>query len=258
MDLVLQKKKQKKKEKKEVATNAREKNVYMAMLAEQTERYDEMAMYMEAVVKKPDELSAQERNMLSTAYENAVGSRRAAWRILRHEEQKESGKGNADEAAYAKEYQDNVEKELQNICDEILVILDGNLINKASTSESKTFYMKMKGDYFGYIAEFTRDDAKAKASEIARITYEEAMKEATRNLVVTDPIRLSLALNFAVFQHDVLNNPEDACKMARTAFNDGIGHLDRVAEDSYKETTTILQQLRDHLKLWTCEEEKGR
>uniref|UniRef100_A0A7S2TBU9 14-3-3 domain-containing protein n=1 Tax=Prorocentrum micans TaxID=2945 RepID=A0A7S2TBU9_PROMC len=59
---------------------SREKEVYFAKLAEQAERYDEMATHMEAVGKAGDELSVEERNLLSVAYKNAVGSRRAAWR----------------------------------------------------------------------------------------------------------------------------------------------------------------------------------
>merc|ERR1711936_887249 len=113
---------------------------YFAKLAEQAERYDEMAEYMETVGKAPDELSVEERNLLSVAYKNAVGSRRAAWRIITSVEQKEKTKGNEEQAKYAKEYCGKVEAELQKICDTILGVLDANLIAKASTGESKVFY----------------------------------------------------------------------------------------------------------------------
>ena len=55
---------------------------------------------------------------------------------------------------------------------------------------------------------------------------------AATDLVVTHPIRLGLALNFSVFHYEVLNNPEEACKMARQAFEDAIAELDSVSEDS--------------------------
>merc|ERR1712183_866951 len=148
---------------------AREKSVYFAKLAEQAERYDEMASHMEAVGKAPDELSVEERNLLSVAYKNAVGSRRAAWRIITSVEQKEKTKGNDEQAKYAKEYCTKVEAELQKICDTILGLLDGNLIPKASNGESKVFYQKMKADYYRYIAEFSDGDAKTKAAESARL-----------------------------------------------------------------------------------------
>merc|ERR1712039_683414 len=109
------------------------------------------------------ELSVEERNLLSVAYKNAVGSRRAAWRIITSVEQKEKTKGNEEQAKHAKEYCSKVEAELQKICDTILALLDKDLISKATTGESKVFYQKMKADYYRYIAEFTDGDKKKAA-----------------------------------------------------------------------------------------------
>merc|ERR1711976_1102314 len=206
---------------------------------------------MKKVGEVPQELSVEERNLLSVAYKNAVGSRRAAWRIITSVEQKEKSKGNEQQAGWAKEYCKKVETELQKICDTILGLLDGNLIGKASTGESKVFYQKMKADYYRHIAEFSEGDAKSKAAENARLAYEEAHNVAEKDLAVTHPIRLGLALNYSVFQYEVLQNPDEACKMARTAFEDAIAELDNVAEDSYKDSTLIMQLLRDNLTLWT-------
>jgi len=235
----------------------RAKSVYFAKLAEQAERYDEMAKYMEEVGKIDQELSVEERNLLSVAYKNAVGSRRAAWRIITSVEQKETSKGNAEQAGYAKEYCKQVEKELDDICGGILVLLDKNLIPKATAGESKVFYYKMKGDYYRYIAEYTTEEAKKKAAEDAKNAYEDASKNAAKDLAVTHPIRLGLALNYSVFQYEVLQNPDEACKMARTAFEDAIAELDNVSEDSYKDSTLIMQLLRDNLTLWTSDQEGG-
>merc|ERR1712232_1114014 len=97
-----------------------------------------------------DELSVEERNLLSVAYKNAVGSRRAAWRIITSVEQKEKSKGNEDNAKFAKEYCTKVEAELDKICNTILGVLDTNLVPKCSQDESKVFYLKMKADYYRY------------------------------------------------------------------------------------------------------------
>merc|ERR1712014_265259 len=235
----------------------REKSVYFAKLAEQAERYDEMGDHMEQVGKADDELSVEERNLLSVAYKNAVGSRRAAWRIITSVEQKEKSKGNEENAKFAKEYCGKVETELDKICKTILDLLDQKLIAKASNGESKVFYQKMKADYWRYIAEFSDGDKKSSAAESARQAYEEAAKVAEKGLAVTHPIRLGLALNFSVFQYEVLSNPDEACKMARTAFEDAIADLDNVVEDSYKDATLIMQLLRDNLTLWTSDQEGG-
>jgi 14-3-3 protein epsilon len=181
-------------------------------------------------------------------------NRRAAWRIITSIEQKEKSKGNNDQAAFAREYCAKVEGELDAICSQILELLNGNLLEKASSDESKVFYHKMKADYYRYIAEFKTGDDKTAAAENARKAYDDASNIASAGLPVTHPIRLGLALNFSVFQYEVLGNPEEACKMARTAFEDAIAELDNVAEDSYKDSTLIMQLLRDNLTLWTSDQ----
>merc|ERR1712124_216740 len=187
----------------------------------------------------------------------AVGSRRAAWRIITSVEQKEKSKGNEDNAKNAKEYCTKVEGELDKICNTILKLLDEKLIAKTSGGESKVFYQKMKADYHRYIAEYKDGDAKKNAAENARKAYSDAQAVAEKDLAVTHPIRLGLALNYSVFMYEVLSNPEKACKMARTAFEDAIAELDNVAEDSYKDSTLIMQLLRDNLTLWTSDQEGG-
>merc|ERR1712023_518562 len=138
----------------------------------------------------------------------------------------------------------------------ILALLDGKLIPNADGGESKVFYQKMMADYHRYIAEFRDGDAKKAAAESARAAYADAAAVAEKDLAVTHPIRLGLALNYSVFQYEVLGQPEEACKMARTAFEDAIAELDNVAEDSYKDSTLIMQLLRDNLTLWTSDQEE--
>merc|ERR1712094_40524 len=99
----------------------------------------------------------------------------------------------------------------------------------------------------------TDGDKKSAAANKAKAAYDDAMGAASE-LAVTHPIRLGLALNFSVFHYEVLSNPEEACKMARTAFEDAIAELDNVSEDSYKDST-LIQLLRDNLTLWTSDQE---
>jgi len=243
-----------------MALALKEKNVYLAKLSEQAERYDEMKDYMKIAAssqKETGELSVEERNLLSVAYKNAVGSRRASWRIVSSVEQKETSKGNSENAKQAQEYRLKVETELNTICNEILTLLDEHLIQENTPGEGKVFYCKMQGDYYRYIAEFSDGENKTKSADRAKAAYDKAMDVAKKDLPVTHPIRLGLALNFSVFHYEVLNNPDEACKMAREAFEDAIQELDNVSEDSYKDSTLIMQLLRDNLTLWTSDQEGG-
>jgi len=143
---------------------------------------------------------------------------------------------------------------LDDICDKILKLLKDVLIEKATTGESKVFYWKMKADYHRYIAEYSEGSKKTDASGDADKAYKAAKEVAEKDLSVTHPIRLGLALNYSVFQYEVLSQPDDACKMAREAFESAIAELDNVSEESYKDSTLIMQLLRDNLTLWTSED----
>merc|ERR1711939_58595 len=131
-----------------------EDTVYLAKLAEQAERYEEMVENMKSVASEDQELSVEERNLLSVAYKNVIDARRASWRIVTSIEQKEESKGNSTQVTLIKEYRQKIEAELAKICEDILEVLDKHLIPSAKSGESKVFYHKMKGDYHRYLAEF--------------------------------------------------------------------------------------------------------
>ncbi|XP_013401221.1 14-3-3 protein epsilon [Lingula anatina] len=124
---------------------SREDFVYKAKLAEQAERYDEMVEHMKSVAKLKEELTVEERNLLSVAYKNVIGARRASWRIISSIEQKEENKADKPEKLpKIKEYREMVEKELKDICDDILNVIEEYLLKGDSVSgESKVFYKKM-------------------------------------------------------------------------------------------------------------------
>jgi 14-3-3 protein epsilon len=233
---------------------SREDSIYTARLAEQAERYDEMAEAMKKVAQLDTELSVEERNLLSVAYKNVVGSRRASLRIISSIEQKEESRGKEDNLRKAKEYRKKVEKELTEICNDILNVLDKHLIEHSSTSESKVFYYKMKGDYHRYLAESTSGEPRAHAAEKALEAYKSA-SEIAQDLLPTNPIRLGLALNFSVFYYEIMNSPENAISLAKHAFDEAIEKLEHLTDESYKDSTLIMQLLRDNITLWTSNTE---
>jgi 14-3-3 protein epsilon len=239
---------------------SREDNIYMARLAEQAERYDEMADFMKKVAQLNEELTSEERNLLSVAYKNVVGSRRASLRIISSIEQKEESRGKEDNLQKAREFRKKVEKELGDICNDILEVLEKNLIPSSTAAESKVFYYKMKGDYHRYLAESAAGEARSKASDNALQAYSAASEVANKELLPTNPIRLGLALNFSVFYYEIMNSPDNAIQLAKQAFDSAIEQLDSLTDDSYKDSTLIMQLLRDNLTLWTsnADDDEGK
>lgn len=110
-----------------------------------------------------------------------------------------------------------------------------------------------QGDYHRYLAEFATGDARKNASEQSLIAYKAATDVAVSELAPTHPIRLGLALNFSVFYYEILSAPERACQLAKQAFDEAISELDTLSEESYKDSTLIMQLLRDNLTLWTSD-----
>ncbi|OAY72616.1 14-3-3 protein 6 [Ananas comosus] len=168
-------------------------------------------------MEKGEELTVEERNLLSVAYKNVIGARRASWRIVSSIEQKEEGRGNQDHVAAIHAYRARIEAELTNICGGILRLLEARLVPSAATADSKVFYLKMKGDYHRYLAEFKAGAERKEAAENTLAAYKAAQ------LAPTHPIRLGLALNFSVFYYEILNSPDKACTLAKQ--EDGVDDI---------------------------------
>ncbi|CAO2629979.1 14-3-3 protein gamma [Lemmus lemmus] len=196
------------------------------------------------VTELNEPLSNEERNLLSVAYKNVVGARRSSWRVISSIEQKTSADGNEKKIEMVRAYREKIEKELEAVCQDVLSLLD-----------NKVFYLKMKGDYYRYLAEVATGEKRATVVESSEKAYSEAHEISKEHMQPTHPIRLGLALNYSVFYYEIQNAPEQACHLAKTAFDDAIAELDTLNEDSYKDSTLIMQLLRDNLTLWTSDQQ---
>lgn len=90
------------------------------------------------------------------AFKNVVGTRRTGRRVLHSIESKEACQCNEDNKSRASSYREKVEAELHSFCREILRIIDSDLLTKVSSNEGRVFFIKMKGDYYRYICEFSQ------------------------------------------------------------------------------------------------------
>jgi 14-3-3 protein epsilon len=238
-----------------MSDSTRQNLVYMAKLAEEAERYDDMVDAVRKLAELQVQLNVEERNLLSVAYKNVVGARRASWRVLSSIESKEKDKGDELRVKAISEYRTKVEQELEQICNELLTVLEKYLVPGDKTAEGQVFYLKMAGDYYRYLAEFATAEDRKDKSEKAKQKYEDASKTATaQGLPPTNPIRLGLALNYSVFYYEILGMPQEACTLAKQAFDDAISELDSLQEEQYKDATLIMQLIRDNLTLWTSDQ----
>jgi 14-3-3 protein epsilon len=243
---------------------SREQLVFLARTANAAERYDEMRSIIKILVEKvvpeggcPDDLTVDERNLLATAYKNATGVRRTARRTIEaviQEEAKEDGNPNKK---MGEEYIKLLEKELEDLCHEVLVILAKRLLqaNKgksgAEFDEVKAYYLKMAADYHRYLAEFKNDkDNQGKALSY----YKEGLEVAQKSLPVTHAVRLGVALNYAVCLYEIAKQPKEACALIQTTYDDAQKEMANKKEEEIDEDTKlIVQMLKDNLSLWKSE-----
>jgi len=229
----------------------------LSQAAEASERYEDMVKIMEKLVSskldRKEGLSPDQRNLLSVAYKNVVGAKRSSWRVLNEDNQFESEN-------LVQSYKKKVEAELEDTCLQILDVLkklsdqNGERMKseedekkKKEQEECQVFYLKMIGDYYRYLTEaFPTDEYKEKCS----LSYENAM-EIAEGLEATHPTRLGLALNYSVCHYEILEQPKQACELAKKAFDEAIEKLDSLSDVSYRDSTLIMQLLRDNLTIWT-------
>jgi len=222
----------------------------MAGLAEQAERYEDMAEYMKRVANMSTEMSSEERNLLSAAYKGCVGARRQAWRSLATLD------ASVDVGVLITNYRAAIEKELLEKCTEILELLSATLVPRSTQVEAQVFFLKMQGDYHRYLAELNSTDRSERANA-AHGAYTQAMAVAEQALPVNNSLRLGLALNLAVFFNEVFNSPAEACQLAKKTLDEAGQMLD-ANNPNDQEGIGILTLLQDNYGLWMAASSGGK
>ena len=154
---------------------------------------------------------------------------------------------------YAQNYNADFEKKLLGHINAIVGIIDQRLLPCCAIEENKVFYYKMLADYFRYSTDFYGENAQTEylnsvSESLANYRY--AMELGTRHLEATSPIFLSVVLNYSVFMYDMQNNVAEAILIAETAFTEAIKNTHLLEEGDHKESTLLLQLIRDNLQLW--------
>ena len=227
-----------------------EEKIFLARVAEQAERFEDMVDFLEEVLQvKAGGVNPDERNLLSVAFKNLISSKRAACRTISAIEQNPK---------YAKfngallEYKTKIETQLQADCQKIIDMINNRVLNGECADEAKAFFVKMVGDYYRYIAENAKDATLEDVKQKAKVAYEQAN---AIDLPACNPIKLGLALNFSVFNYEVLKDHAKACELADSALQQALDKIDELEEDDFRDAKSIIELLKENLTLWKEEEE---
>jgi len=224
-----------------------EKKIFMARVADQAERYEDMVNFLKEIMSESDDdVSVDVRNLLSVGFKNLIGTRRAAWRTVSAIEQNKKYEQFSGSCA---EYKAKIENELTDLCEDIIASVRDNSLKKADSPESKTFYLKMIGDYYRYIAESVKGDKLAEVTEHALDFYGQAT-ESAKELPTYNSTRLGLALNFSVFYYELKNDSKKACELAQEALDGAKADIESMDNDEARDAISIVELLKENLDLW--------
>ena len=227
-----------------------EEYIFLARVAEQAERFEDMVDQLEHVLaEKGADVTSDERNLLSVAFKNLISSKRAACRTIAAIEQNPKYAKFSDALAG---YKNGIEQKLQDDCQRIIDMINNKVLSKACDGEPKAFFVKMVGDYYRYIAENAKGDNLEKVKQAALAAYNEAN---AITLPPCNPIKLGLALNFSVFHYEAMKNHKAACDLADQSLQDALDKIDELEEDDFRDAKSIIELLKENLTLWREEED---
>uniref|UniRef100_A0A7S3JIU3 14-3-3 domain-containing protein n=1 Tax=Euplotes harpa TaxID=151035 RepID=A0A7S3JIU3_9SPIT len=206
----------------------------------------------QVIVTKEDDLSSEERNLLSVGFKNLISSARSAWRTVGAIEQNDKYKEYSQDCA---NYKVKIGQELEQKCKTVIDIIKKHSLPKATEDDSKTFYLKMIGDYYRYIAENAVGASLDEATAGALDYYEQATK-AGESLKPYNSTKLGLALNYSVFYYEVKKDIPKACSLAGDALEIAKQNIDDMDNEDARDALSIVELLKENLSLWQEEDEQ--
>ena len=232
---------------------SREEYVYLAKLYDRAERYEEMVEFCHCFIKMKPNLKLEERVIFTAAYKNLISPLRQSWRHLHFLQKKEFKSKKLNNATYIREVLEKLESDLTDIILSIQSVIDSFLLPNAKNIEYKVYYLKMKGDYYRYLAEFTMGKEKENAINDAEKFYSDAYLLSESQLAITSTTKIGLALNFSVFYYEIKESREEASLIARKAFDESIKVLEELEKNKAKDAILLIQILKENLILWNNE-----
>ena len=229
-----------------------DEKIFLARVAEQADRFEDMVTFLNEAIdlKGGNDFTNDERNQISVGFKNLIGSERGAVRTIGAIEQNPKYK-KFDAALTA--YKTKIQGELYAKCMQIVNTVKTKCLKLAANDESKTFFQKMIGDYYRYAAESASADKLEELKAGANDGYNQA-EQLSKGLNECNPIRLGLALNYSVFQYEVMNDHKKALELGEKALTDALEKIDDVDEETFRDAKSIIELLKENLSLWKEED----
>jgi len=213
------------------------KEIFFALLAQQTNRYEEMISYLQTYISTQlkEEISKGLRNLLFIGYKNQLNPLRNSLRVIIAYETKEKRKEVSLYLPYIQIYKTKIENllmtSINNNLNFIETIIKNNTIN--TVIENKIFFLKLKADLNRYICEISQGELKDKVMRDALLFYQESYS-ISKDLYILNITKLGLILNYIVFLYEVMNDIEQSIKIANENIEKAKTEIENLENDESK------------------------
>ena len=222
----------------------------LAQIALIAERYEDASKYIEELIKKKkDDLNKDEKNIFYKSFKNIINSKRSAWRSADYMEEKEK---NDERIAMIKNYKDILEKDIYDVCKNVIALINNFLLTKTILDESKIFFLKMKADYYRYLSEFQSLIENKNYLDESEKNYKNAI-ELSQNISWINPTKLGLYLNYSVFYYENKKDTKKAIQIAKEAIKSAKKYSDKLKEEEDKDAEMSIQTLKENINYWEQE-----
>lgn len=248
----------------------RQELLFLARHAEQAQRYHDMAVITRHLVHfTGGKLSREERTLFYIAHVRIILPIRNAIKVLNQHF------ASPATAGLAQEYRRYLHHELKTFCFTLIDFIQTSLVTPLHTlPDHVVFFLKMVGDLYRYVAELNPlshiaptnshvSVAVGKSPQyqsqhqyyymyLCRHYYHEAALVAEKYFAIAQPLRLGVLLAYAVAAFELFRDYKTACEITKMCFDKAIVKIETLEEEDYRDSTLLLQLMRDNLQLWVA------
>ena len=228
-------------------------NLFYAETLCKVSHYKEALQYLSLYLSEDKPIKDSDFETITFVCKTSVDPIRDSLRTLMISYDNEVDMVHTSIAEMLQQFKEKTHNQLEEVCHIIIDLITEKLLPKATTPKDKVFCQKMRGDYFRYLAEFANQKDLQDAISEAHKAYLDACS-ISQCLLHSEPLTLSLILNYAIFTFEHLKNTADAAEMLQKARREAeidMGQLDQIA---HNKSLGILQAMRTNLIVWFDDE----
>jgi tetratricopeptide (TPR) repeat protein len=215
-------------------------------------RYKEAIDYIERLIRLKPTLVQSECRLFELAFKSAIDPIRRSMQSLVTFYNAEIEEGHVTKAEMIDRQKTLAHEELKELCNRAIGLIRTFLVPNASDAKLKVFLFKGLGDYLRYVAEF--ESGENFASDVEE-SYKKAIEIGDSNLMKSDPMRLGVILNYAVFKFEHLKKVTEAVEMLQRARTDAEIDLPDLTPAEQAASLDVLAAMRTNLVVWFDDDE---